>query len=56
MNAEEIKSLRKSLGLTQDQFASMIGVAPFTVRRWEAGKFNPSLLALKRLEKLKNEN
>jgi len=34
----EIKKLRKKLGLTQDQFAVKLGVAPFTIRRWERGE------------------
>jgi len=46
------KELRKQLGLTQDKFAARLGVAPYTVRRWESGKSQPSPLALERLSKL----
>ena len=41
----EVKALRKRLGLSQDDFAFKLGVAPYTVRRWEAGVTLPSRLA-----------
>lgn len=41
----EIKKLRKKLGLSQDAFAARLGVAPYTVRRWESGATSPSRLA-----------
>lgn len=44
-----VKELRKRLGLSQDRFAALLGVAPYTVRRWEAGKAQPSPLALEKL-------
>jgi transcriptional regulator with XRE-family HTH domain len=37
-----LKTLRELLGLTQQQFADLIGVAVSTVSRWERGKSNPS--------------
>ena len=36
-NAEEIKNARKNLGLTQKEFAELIGVSKSTVERWESG-------------------
>jgi len=48
----DIKSLRKQLGLSQDKLAALLGVAPYTVRRWESGKSRPSPLALKQLNQL----
>jgi transcriptional regulator with XRE-family HTH domain len=34
----EITELRKSLGLSQAEFAEVVGVTQSTVSRWEAGK------------------
>jgi len=48
----DIKALRKQLGLSQDKLAALLGVAPYTVRRWESGKSRPSPLALKQLSQL----
>jgi DNA-binding transcriptional regulator YiaG len=46
----EIKKLRKQMGLTQDKFAALIGVAPYTVRRWENEGVKPSPLATEKIE------
>jgi putative transcriptional regulator len=46
----DIKSLRKSLGLTQEQLANALGVSWITVNRWERNKSRPSPLALEKLE------
>ena len=47
-----IKHLRGDLGLTQEQFASKVGVTYSTVNRWENGKATPSPLAMLRIESL----
>ena len=52
MNANQIKELRKKLGLSQERFAQRIQVSLLTVRRWESGKFKPSPLANEKLIKL----
>jgi DNA-binding transcriptional regulator YiaG len=52
MNGSEIRSLRKQLGFTQEEFAHEIGVTFATVNRWENGKSRPSRLALKMLATL----
>ncbi|MDO5150356.1 MAG: helix-turn-helix domain-containing protein [Oscillospiraceae bacterium] len=59
MSAEDIKSIRKEIGLTQAMFAAVIGVSTKTVEAWESGtnrpigparrmlsiiKFNPDIL------------
>jgi putative transcriptional regulator len=36
-NSNEIKDVRKLLGLTQKQFADFVGVSKPTVERWESG-------------------
>lgn len=47
---DEIKTLRKKLGLTQAEFAVKLGVAEFTVRRWEKGVTSPSPMARKAIK------
>ena len=44
MTPEEIKSLRKSKGLTQEQLATMMQVDSTTIYRWENGIVTPSLV------------
>lgn len=41
MNALEVKSIRKNLGLTQANFAKKLGVNVRTVQNWEAGGVIP---------------
>ena len=45
-----VKDLRDFLGLTQEQFATKIGVTFSTVNRWENGKGKPSPLAMQKIE------
>ncbi len=44
-----IKTIRTKLNLNQEQLASLMGVSPVTVNRWENGKAKPSLMAQKQL-------
>jgi transcriptional regulator with XRE-family HTH domain len=39
---EEIKRVRDGLGLTQEQFAQLLGVHTLTVSKWERGLLSPS--------------
>ncbi len=41
-DAEEVKKIRKSTGMSQKSFASYIGVSDKTVEAWEAGINHPS--------------
>ena len=41
MTAHKIKTIRKRLGLSQDEFARRLGVARVTVTRWENGSRRP---------------
>lgn len=45
----KIKTLRKQLGLSQEDLARELGVSFATVNRWENGKTQPSKLAKKQL-------
>ncbi len=47
-----VLELRKRLGMTQEQLARELGVTVGTVNRWENGRFRPSPLALRGLERL----
>lgn len=51
----KIKTLRNRLGMTQAEFAVKLGVAPYTVRRWETEKNKPSPMARKLLDELERE-
>lgn len=54
MNANEIRDLRRRLGVTQETLAKLLNVTVWTVNRWEAGRVSPRgarLRALQRLEK-----
>ena len=41
ISADEIKNVRKTLGMSQGVFATVIGVSKKTVESWEAGRYNP---------------
>lgn len=49
-----VKTLRKRLGLTQEQFAREVGVAFSTVNQWENGKRRPQPFLLKHLLELRD--
>lgn len=45
-----VRNLRQVMGLTQEQFAAVLGVTYTTVNRWENGHMQPSPLALKQIK------
>ena len=47
-----IRELRIFFGLTQEEFASHLGVTFPTVNRWENGRNQPSKMAIRQLEKM----
>ena len=51
----QIRTLRLALKLTQEQFASQLGVTFATVNRWERDKTTPSPLARQHLLKLQDD-
>lgn len=51
MNSDEVKVIRQSLGLNQQDFATKLNVSMRAVSRWETGKAKPSRLATEKLEK-----
>ena len=48
--SDEIILIRKKGFCTQVEFAARIGVSYSTVNRWETGKMNPNVSAMKRLK------
>lgn len=45
-----IKSLRKQLGLSQEELAKKLGVSFTSVNRWENGQTKPSKLAKRQID------
>jgi len=52
-DAKSIKKFRKSLGLSQERFAEMLGITRRYVVYLEAGKYKPSKLLEKALDCIK---
>ncbi len=52
VSGNEIRELRKRLGLTQEEFAHAVAVTFSTVNRWENGHAKPSKLARRAIESL----
>jgi putative transcriptional regulator len=40
-SSEDITALRRFVGLTQEQFASALGISVYTLRNWEQGRRRP---------------
>lgn len=47
-----IRELRQQTGLTQEQFAALLGFTFPTINRWENGRSSPSPIAMKQIEKM----
>jgi transcriptional regulator with XRE-family HTH domain len=50
-----VHSIRRSLGLTQEQFGRLLLVKRITIARWEQGKKSPSLRSLLFLQAKAND-
>ena len=48
--AMHIKSLRKQLGISQEELAQKLGVSFTSVNRWENGQTKPSKLARRQID------
>jgi len=55
MEADNIRNLRRNLGMTQEEFAHLLGITVATVNRWENGHNSPTRLARKALYDLAAE-
>lgn len=56
MKSEDIKALRKALGLTQEDFAHEVGVSFATINRWERGQVKLSKLAITKMQQMKAQH
>ena len=56
ISPEEIKSLRKSMNMTQNTFAAAVGVSKKTVEAWEAGTNSPIGVARRLLSMLQADS
>lgn len=57
MFEDNIKKVRKQLGITQEQLARELDISFSTINRWENGHTSPSKLAKRRLlEFCRNNN
>ena len=54
--AEEIRTLRRKLNMTQGTFAAVMGVSSKTVEAWEAGTNTPLGTARRMLGLLRDDN
>ena len=54
--AEDIKRIRLSAILTQEEFAKEVGVAFATVNRWETGKAKPTIKAMMLIDEYCKKN
>ena len=55
-NAEEVKAIRLNTGMSQNVFASYMGVSCKTVEAWESGKNHPSGAASRLLNMMEMNN
>lgn len=53
MTPEEIVAIRKSLGLTQADFASLFDAHVMTISKWERGIASPSAYQMSLMEQFK---
>jgi len=51
-----IKALRDSLKLTQSNFARKLKIDVITVSRWERGTQRPTVVAIRKLQRLQRKN
>ena len=48
----QVRALRRSYNLKREVFASYLGVTPYTVYRWEAGRARPKRSITKMTEEI----
>ena len=50
--ADEIKLIRKAVGLSIPECAKLLGVSRWTLWRWETGRSDPDPLALTKMDRM----
>ncbi len=53
-SAKSVKSQRRRLGLSAEQYGKLVGVSPLTIYNWEAGKARPRRSQLAALVAVRN--
>lgn len=51
----DVRGLRASLGLTQNEFSERFGISVHTLRDWERGRYEPTGIALTLLLMIKHD-
>jgi DNA-binding transcriptional regulator YiaG len=51
----QVKALRQKFGVSQDEFASLVGVSRILVQGWERGVRKPSALACRLLDTIRHD-
>ena len=54
--SKEIKKLRQKCFLSQEAFAKELGVSFSSINRWEGGKSQPNISAMKKIVNFCNSN
>ncbi|MCH5179970.1 MAG: helix-turn-helix transcriptional regulator [Erysipelotrichales bacterium] len=54
MALENLKALRKKLGLTQEQMADQLGFKRYTISDWESGRTEPDIESINKIAKKYN--
>ena len=49
---EEVKELRQTLQMTQQEFAVALGVSIRAITKWESGESEPSHMAQEKIDRL----
>ncbi|MDF9542670.1 helix-turn-helix domain-containing protein [Bacillus cereus] len=52
MRSQDITQIRQLAGLSQTQFAKLLGVSRLTVNKWERGHAQPKKESIKKIESL----
>ncbi|MBR1817404.1 MAG: helix-turn-helix transcriptional regulator [Bacilli bacterium] len=50
-----IKTLRKKMSLSQEEFAKVLGVSFSSINRWENGRHEPTIIIKRKLKSLFRE-
>jgi DNA-binding transcriptional regulator YiaG len=54
-SAEQIRKLRRQIGLSQPVFAGLLGVSVNAIRNWEQGRNAPGMMARRFLEMIADD-
>lgn len=55
-SAEQIKSMRTKMMMSQEEFAKELDISAITIVRWETGKYSPTFKAQRKLKEFCEKN